>query len=139
MLKKTRERFESLESQLSAIDRDFLNALAALPKPTVEVDDVQHFLAPATVDLDMSSERAEVNERATVLITVRGEYDTPQGEVWLYDNGKSLKASKRLENGTCTFTLTFPFRGRHTFQAKYSGDTIYESQPSSNSVSITVM
>lgn len=139
MLKKNRLIIESLQDDVAKHDRDVVAVLAAMPKPLIESEPEVHYFAPVTVTVDASSERAEVNGSVTIQVEVTGEYDKPQGEVWLYDNGMSSRASRRLSEGTASFEIIFPFRGRHTFAARYVGDPVYEANPNSNSVTVTVM
>ena len=156
MRKKYRDEFSALRLELAtltwntAVQRDDIDQLlvasvntekmwAALPKAVVEADDIIHYLAIAKVEIDADQSQCSPGMTRDLTICVSGEHDPPTGEVSLYDNGTASRASRRLENGSAVFHVNFPFRSRHTFSARYSGDAIYESQPESNSITLVVI
>ena len=112
---------------------------ASMPKAEVESEPVVHYLAVAKVELDSNENQCRPGDERDIVITVSGEHDAPTGEVHLYDNGTASRASRRLENGVASFHVTFPLRSRHTFTARYSGDSVYEAQPESNSLLLVVI
>ena len=109
------------------------------PKAVVEAEEPIHYLAKATVTLDTNENQCRPGDTRDISILVSGEHDAPTGEVHLYDNGTASRASRRLENGSCVFSVTFPLRSRHTFAARYSGDSVYEANPESNSLLLVVI
>jgi hypothetical protein len=149
MRRQYRDELSALRAELDTLRQDTDQLLAAsvntermwasLPKAVVEANDVIHYLALAKVEIDADQSQCSPGMTRDITITVSGEHDPPTGEVNLYDNGTSSRATRRLENGSAVFHVNFPFRSRHTFSARYSGDTIYESQPVSNSITLVVI
>jgi hypothetical protein len=137
--KKYREELAALRTDLDGIIEDAGTFFASQPKADVAPEEVIHYLAVATVTLDTNENQCRPGDERVITVKVSGEHDAPTGEVHLYDNGTASRASRRLEDGMAEFNVTFPLRSRHTFSARYSGDTVYEAQPESNSVLVVVI
>ena len=93
-----------------------------------------------TISLSASSQ--QTNSRDTVLLNVSVQKissvtEKPSGSIVIYDN-KNVVGILQMDNaGNAQFTATSLTKWRHTFNAKYSGSTIYLPQLS-NSVTLEV-
>ena len=132
-------RIEDLHADFNSLTEDAGEFFRSQPKVVVEDEPPIHYLAKATVILDSNEGQCRPGDTRDITITVSGEHDFPTGEVHLYDNGTATRASRRLSEGQATFHVPFPLRSRHTFTARYSGDSVYESNPESNSLLLVVI
>ena len=132
-------RINDLHDDFNALTEDAGEFFRSQPKAVVDAEPAVHYLAKATVTIDTNENQCRPGDTRDISVKVSGEHDSPTGEVHLYDNGTASRASRRLENGSCVFSVTFPLRSRHTFSARYSGDGVYEAQPESNSLLLVVI
>jgi hypothetical protein len=130
---------DDLRGDFDSMNEDAGEFFRSQPKALVDTEEPIHYLAQATVTLDTNENQCRPGDSRDITVSVTGEHGPAIGEVNLYDNGTASRASRRLENGTCVFSVTFPLRSRHTFSARYSGDGVYEAQAQSNSVLIVVI
>lgn len=131
-----RDEFSRLGVEVTAL-RDDLDHVRG-PSAVVDGDEPTHYLAIATVQLDATATQCGPGEARDVIVKVTGEHDHPTGQVHLYDNGHATNASKALTDGEAAFHITFPLRSRHVYSARYGGDSVYEAQPESGTVTMVI-